>query len=89
MMVLDGNSVGKIEKGIELPKRTGGSGRTGRNKFPTLHYPWKDMEVGDSFLVAGRTTRKVGSAATLAGNRYGMKFTVRAVEGGVRVWRIN
>ena len=87
-MMTEGHLIGPIEKGVPLPKRPGGNGRTTPNRFPSLRYPWKHMEVGDSFLVSGRTTRKVGSTATWAGGRFGMKFAVRAVEDGVRVWRV-
>ncbi len=52
-------------------------------------YPWRTMEVGDSFFAPGKTTE----AMRKTGNRYRpMKFKRRTVFlcgiRGVRVWRI-
>jgi hypothetical protein len=59
-------------------------------------YPLADMYVGDSFLVplepitlADR--RRVSAAVTGFAKRHkakGLKFSVRSVEGGLRVWRV-
>lgn len=75
-----------IEKGIPPPEDKPKT----RNK-----YPFKEMEIGDSFFVQTsddedeRTVRnKIGTAARGAKWRTGMKFVTRAVEGGVRVWRV-
>lgn len=58
-------------------------------------YPFRDMEVGDSFFVAcengnpAKAAIAVRSSAIIWGKRKGhRKFTTRIVEGGVRVWRI-
>jgi hypothetical protein len=73
----------KIDKGIEIPGDTRGSRRK---------YPWKEMEVGDSFFVADAETKSISSVATPAGRRWNMKFrcSSRVESGvrGVRVWRI-
>lgn len=60
----------KIEKGIPLANKW-----KGRNA-----YPWDQMEVGDSFFVAGK--------AKPTYTRADKRFTLRTVDGGVRVWRI-
>jgi len=44
-MMTEGHLIGPIEKGVPLPKRPGGNGRTTPNRFPSLRYPWKHMEV--------------------------------------------
>ncbi len=54
-------------------------------------YPFADMDVGDSFFALGVTVNdvsRVRSSATNYGYRHKMKFTTRAVEGGIRVWRV-
>lgn len=65
----------KIDKNIPVPQ----SGR---------EYPWKQLEVGDSFLVPDTTAKKFGGTVWQARKRTGYKFVTRAVEGGVRVWRV-
>ena len=70
----------KIEKDIPLPDRIG-SGRARK-------YPFSRMEVGDSFFapVAGN---RIHSAVSQFSKRTGMKFTVKKVDGGCRVWRLS
>ncbi len=74
----------KIEKGIPMPA----SRRDGHSK-----YPLKDMEVGDSFFVAnspdGRSPAKTirWTVGAFRKKNTGTKFSVRVVEGGIRVWR--
>jgi hypothetical protein len=72
----------KIEKDIPLPPRKSSSGRTAK-------YPWRWMEVGDSFLVPGleRASQFSGRAGKTA-RTLGIKIATRKVDGGVRVWRI-
>lgn len=65
----------KIESGIPIPAH-------GKSK-----YPWLDLEIGQSFEVPGAKHSTLGSSASLAGKRYGRKFTARATGSGVRVWR--
>ena len=76
----------EIEKDVPLVKREYKGGRE------TL-FPFKDMQINDSFLVpAGEGDRKtrmaVSAAANYYGRRYSTTYAVRAVEGGVRVWRV-
>ena len=72
-----------IEKDIPLPT-------TGRR----VKYPFKDMEVGDSFFVppeghfGGEPLRKrINQNAYQNGRKIGMKFITRVEKRGVRVWR--
>jgi hypothetical protein len=53
-------------------------------------YPWRQMQVGDSFLVRNRrdSDRAVRSARQYA-DYYQITFrtAIRTVTGGIRVWR--
>ncbi len=79
----------KIEKGIELPslssKRGVERGRYGKSR----DYPFKDMIIGDSFLIQEpeEIWGKARKAAALWGKRHDRKYTTRQVDGGLRVWR--
>ena len=75
-----------IEKGIPVPESRAG-------RIP-VRYPWGKMEIGDSFFVASdnpeRLQRTLTSAArgwVVRSQAAGRQFTVRRVDGGVRVWR--
>ena len=82
----------KIEKGIPIPpKAQRGGNSAGRLGI----YPWKEMEVGDSFFIpAGSRGEarviqlRVGSAAKNQWTNHGRVITTRTMEGGVRVWRV-
>ena len=67
-----------IEKNIPLPPR--------QNRAST--YPFDDLEVGDSFFIEGKSAKSFGSTVQAAAKRTGAKFTTRAFDDGVRVWRI-
>ena len=71
----------KIEDGIPIP---------GQNKVRGTKYPWKELQVGQSFFVPlnGKRAAVVQSTLNSAGKYVGMKVATRQVEGGVRVWRI-
>lgn len=56
-------------------------------KMRNSKYPWHAMEIGDSFFVADVVVKKFAGTVYSAGKRSGRKFTVRAMDGGVRVWR--
>lgn len=69
----------KIEKGVPIP-----AARTNSNNC----YPWREMEVGDSFVIPGMDRTAGGSRVHYA-NQLGIgRFTLRSFDGGVRVWRI-
>ena len=55
------------------------------------HYPWKGMEVGDSFLVPAHLPGNCRNAITAARHRgrdYGETYATRYVAEGMRVWRV-
>lgn len=69
----------KVEKGIDMPIET-----------ERVIYPYDRMEVGDSFLVndEGKNAMvKVCARNKRVGEKLGMKFVAKKVDGGVRVWR--
>jgi hypothetical protein len=51
-------------------------------------YPWTEMKVSDSFLVPNGKITSLRASASRAGATYKRKFAVRAVDGGVRIWRV-
>ena len=55
-------------------------------------YPWRAMDVGDSFFVPGNKASAMTSAAAMTARRLGCKYTTRTVTEngvkGVRVWRV-
>lgn len=75
----------KVEKGIDIPPS--GAGRISA-------YPFKGMEVGDSFLVPydGEEPRavllRVSSSCGARKRNHGEQYSCRSLEDGVRVWRI-
>lgn len=50
-------------------------------------YPWQQLEIGQSFLYPGKV-KSATMAAVRAGKRWGKTFRVRAMEDGVRIWRV-
>jgi hypothetical protein len=58
---------------------------------PAPIYPWKQMNVGDSFFVECSNIRRYvnfHSTASRAAKRNGIKLTLRREGSGIRVWRI-
>jgi len=52
-------------------------------------YPFPLMEVGDSFSIADQSAaEKARRAATVHQKRHGGRFSIRKVEGGYRLWRV-
>ena len=76
----------KIETGIPIPPS-----RQGRKNHD---YPYADLEIGQSFFAAPRPGKSIRQTAIYLGamsayyaKKTGRRFTLRVVEGGVRVWR--
>ena len=72
----------KIEKNIPIPPGQRSS-----------RYPWKEMEVGDSFRIDGFSRKQFNSLMTCGctwakRNNPSVKFIVRTENTGIRVWRI-
>ena len=79
----------EIENNVEMPKKCANNGSAAK-------YPFREMEVGDSFFVpaesaesAHRVQINISSSSVQMSKREGAgkKFATRKVEGGVRVWR--
>lgn len=78
----------RIEKGVSLPVR-------GKPPLP-IKYPWKTMEMGDSFYIhlnGGKLTSiRVGISIDLRKfnleNAKKFVITTRVENDGVRVWRM-
>jgi hypothetical protein len=73
--------VGPVESGVPIPPKKS-------LLKPEDKLRLSQMKVGDSRLIKGLTQQSVASRASRAWRNHGMRFTTRAVEGGVRVWRI-
>lgn len=69
----------KIEKNVPFPA---GSEIHGNEK-----YPWKQMEIGDSFFVE-RPFKTFCAQAYWAGTRLNKLFKTKKENNGTRVWRI-
>lgn len=76
-----------IESGIPIPPCLG--------KGAKAKYPWGEMNVGNSFFepLNGRSPASVMSVLQnckthfVKRHKSKFKFTIRTVEGGLRVWR--
>lgn len=66
-----------IDKDIPMPVTTRGQ-----------QYPWKQMEIGDSFLAVVKTSSNLSKMKKQAELDYGVKFITRTTSEGVRVWRV-
>lgn len=73
----------KIDKGVPTPTTSAAGSKP--------LYPWRSMDVGDSFYVEGVPRGTIGSSANGAAARIGggVRFTVRKEGVGVRVWRVS
>ena len=67
----------KIEKGLPRPVMR-----------ERRRYPYREMELGDSFWVAEIGLQVMMNTNYRWGKRLGRRFVARAEGGGVRVWRI-
>ena len=75
-----------IDKGVPIPAYVPGPPVGSAPK-----YPWRTMEVGDSFFVGHMDSQQVSSGAAAAGRKLSRRFvTRRLIEdgiAGIRVWR--
>ena len=75
----------KIDKGIPIP---------GFAKDKAHRYPWKELEIGDSFVIEAVLPTSVYTAKSVTQRRTGREFTIRKLrwrESGFadfRIWRI-
>lgn len=69
----------KIDKNVPLPN--------GRAAYGSK-YPFREMKVGDSFLIPGIKSVEAGSLLASARRMVpGAKFVTRTTDKGLRVWR--
>ena len=74
-----------VETGIPMP-----DGR--QDSRYNYKYPWRQMNVGDSFFIAAaddkrRKLARIRSVMFYHNNKYPEQFEARIVDAGVRVWR--
>lgn len=69
----------QIDKSVPVPLARHGRGPV---------YPFKEMGIGDSFIVPPERSERLRNAAHAHGARAGKKFAVRKQPDGVRCWRI-
>ena len=70
-----------IEKNIPVP---GINRRSNKRKRSV----WWYMEVGDSVFIPNRSSSGFKGAYARVEEANGWKFTMRSVDGGLRVWRV-
>ena len=51
-------------------------------------YPIRSLEVGQSFMVPGGNQKSLTSCTDWVRKQTQRRFSVRVVDGGVRVWRV-
>ena len=73
----------RVQKNVPLPVIKP-RGLNGTNK---AIYPWRDMEIGDSFLFPARLGRGAHAAAAQASTYLGKTFKVCKTDDGFRCWR--
>lgn len=67
-----------IERGIPIPPP----------RWPTTKWPYRSMELGDSFFVpVGNAGKNIYNNARAAAQAYGQKISIRKIDGGWRIWR--
>ena len=69
----------QIETGIPIPAR---------KREWSVKYPWHQLEIDQSFFIKGGKLKSIQSSASQQKARTGKKYTVRQIDGGVRVWRV-
>ncbi len=84
-----------IEKGVELPQFQYKGGRRAKYPWPLLKQVYNPRtHKGDSFFVETNEVERVQKVVSTCGRQWARNnmpervFTVRRMNGGVRVWRI-
>ena len=70
----------KIDKNVPMPKGVRGPGKT--------KYPWREMEIGDSFLLPAECKYPDQFAGSPNKHMAPLRFAVRKTPEGYRLWRI-
>jgi hypothetical protein len=71
----------EIEKNVPIP--------TIKRKAPAEKYPFRHMEIGDSFFIPDETGTSVSGLVSAYGKKLGKKFSSRTVKDGARIWRLS
>lgn len=66
-----------VQSGIPVPPKRG----------PNRPFPWRTIEVGESFHIPSDAMQSIRPVCTYYKNRYGRQFTTRKEGAGIRVWR--
>lgn len=70
-----------IDRNIPLPDPKRGGKRASK-------YPWADMKIGESFRFPDTVKKTTAASLTYsAGKTHQRKFSLRALDDGIRVWR--
>lgn len=70
----------KIDKNIPIPSKY--------SKGIKTKYPWRELEVGDSFFVENRTSTQMINTSKNTSKNSGHKYVCRKEGNGCRVWRV-
>lgn len=83
----------KIDKDVPIPRAATGDTRSRGNQ--TMVYPWRVMNVGDSFFVADDGKPNLQTRMAVLAHSYrtrghglGKQFVTRKENDGVRIWRV-
>ena len=73
-----------LETGVPMPQ--------GGSDYSRYKYPWRQMQVGDSFFIDAaddkrRKLARIRAVMFYHNNKYPEQFEARIVDAGVRVWR--
>ena len=77
----------EVESNVPVPAI---SRYRGGRKVGVSKYPFASLEIGQSFFLPGK---KRGSGGAIIASRYKSQgrdriYTLRTVEGGIRIWRV-
>lgn len=87
----------EVESGVAIPPKKAIANIQKANSAQYDHrrkYPWGAMGIGDSFMIpcepedVQRMSSRIGGQLTYRKKNTSTMFTLRAVEGGLRIWRI-
>ena len=71
----------EIEKGVPIPETLPRPGKPGK-------YPFRSMEVGDSFVAPIEKKNSIYSSMSRIGKNLGRKYSSERNEYTIRVWRV-
>lgn len=72
----------RIEKNVPVPTANGG-------RYRACKYPWRELKPGQSFYVPNGNRASINAGVQNWSKKLNAKFTVRTMDGGIRVWRVS